>query len=60
MSVLVVNTQTAGSIPDRIRGRAEAEHVPVLEITESIPPGARSFESWQVAQLDALTKALGR
>jgi zinc/manganese transport system substrate-binding protein len=60
MSLLVVNTQTEGSIPSRIRARAEAEHLPVLEVTESVPPGARSFESWQVAQLDALTKALGR
>jgi zinc/manganese transport system substrate-binding protein len=59
MSVLVVNTQTEGAIPRQIRDRARSARVPVLEVTESLPPGAPSFETWQVGQLDALTRALG-
>ena len=33
--------------------------VPVVNVTETVPPGQTSFESWQCAQLTALAKALG-
>jgi len=31
----------------------------VVDVTETVPPGTTSFETWQVAQLNALAKALG-
>jgi zinc/manganese transport system substrate-binding protein len=31
----------------------------VVKVTETVPPGTTSFETWQVAQLTALAKALG-
>jgi zinc/manganese transport system substrate-binding protein len=31
----------------------------VVEVTETLPDGAGSFQDWQVAQLDALAEALG-
>lgn len=57
--VLIYNTQTEGSVPDQIRAAAESAGIPVVEVTETVPPGADSFEAWQVQQLDALAKALG-
>jgi zinc/manganese transport system substrate-binding protein len=59
VDVLIYNTQTQGSVPEQIRGAAESAGVPVVEVTETVAPGAKSFEAWQVDQLTALAKALG-
>lgn len=57
--VLIYNTQTEGSVPEQIRAAAESAGIPVVDVTETVPPGTDSFEAWQVQQLDALAKALG-
>jgi zinc/manganese transport system substrate-binding protein len=59
VDVLIYNTQTQGSVPEQIRGAAEQAGVPVVEVTETVTPGADSFEAWQVDQLTSLAKALG-
>ncbi len=59
VDVLIYNTQTAGSVPERIRAAAQESGVPVVEVTETVPTGTKSFEAWQVAQLAALAEALG-
>jgi zinc/manganese transport system substrate-binding protein len=59
VDVLIFNTQTEGSLPDDIRAAAEQAGVPVVNVTETVAPGAVSFEAWQVDQLTALAKALG-
>ena len=59
VDVLIYNTQTEGSMPQQIRAAAEQAGVPVVDVTETVPPGATSFEAWQVDQLTALAKALG-
>jgi zinc/manganese transport system substrate-binding protein len=58
VDVLIYNTQTEGSVPEQIRTAAEKAGVPVVEVTETVAPGAKSFEAWQVDQLTALAKAL--
>lgn len=57
--VLIYNTQTEGSLPKQIRAAAEGAGIPVVDVTETVAPGADSFEAWQVNQLTALAKALG-
>lgn len=59
VDVLVYNVQTEGSVPQQIRMAAEQSGVPVVDVTETVPPGSSSFETWQVDQLNALAKALG-
>jgi zinc/manganese transport system substrate-binding protein len=59
VDVLIYNVQTEGSVPQQIRATAEQAGVPVVEVTETVPPGVTSFEAWQVDQLTALAKALG-
>jgi zinc/manganese transport system substrate-binding protein len=59
VDVLIYNTQTEGSVPEQLRSAAESAGVPVVEVTETVAPGADSFEAWQVQQLDALAEALG-
>jgi len=59
MTVLIYNTQTSGAIPEQVRSKAEASKVPVVNVTESVPPKFSTFEAWQVSQLKDLAKALG-
>ena len=59
MNVLIYNTQTEGAIPEEIRAKAQADGVPVVDVTESVPPQFGTFEAWQLSQLDDLAKALG-
>jgi zinc/manganese transport system substrate-binding protein len=58
VDVLVVNAQTESAVSDELRRSADAAAVPVVEVTESIPPGAAGFVDWQVGQLRALREAL--
>ncbi|KWX57002.1 metal ABC transporter solute-binding protein, Zn/Mn family [Mycobacterium sp. NAZ190054] len=57
--VLIYNTQTEGSVPERIRSAAEQAGVAVVEVTETLPDGAGSFQNWQIAQLESLAGAVG-
>ncbi len=59
VDVLIYNTQTEGALPRQIRAAAEAAGVPVVEVTETVAPGAKTFEAWQMNQLTDLAKALG-
>jgi zinc/manganese transport system substrate-binding protein len=59
VDVVIYNSQTEGSIPEQLRSVAEGADVPVVEVTESVPPSATSFVDWQLAQLRELSSALG-
>jgi zinc/manganese transport system substrate-binding protein len=59
IDVLIYNTQTEGSVPEQIRTTAAQAGVPVVDVTETVPPGQTSFVGWQVKQLNALGGALG-
>jgi len=56
--VLIYNVQTEGALPEQIRAAADKAKVPVVDVTETVAPGATSFEQWQVEQLEALSAAL--
>lgn len=56
--VLIDNVQTLGAIPAQVRSTAEQAAVPVVDVTETVAPGATSFEQWQLNQLKALSAAL--
>jgi len=57
--VLIYNTQTSGSVPERLRAAAEKAGVSVVEVTESPTDAGGSFVAWQYGQVQALTDALG-
>jgi zinc/manganese transport system substrate-binding protein len=59
VDVLVVNTQTEGTLPAQLRTVARRAGVPVVEVTESPPDAGGSFVAWQLAQLQQLSTALG-
>jgi zinc/manganese transport system substrate-binding protein len=58
IDVLIYNTQTQGPVPEQLRLSAERSGVPVVDVTETVAPGAVSFLGWQIGQLTALAKAL--
>lgn len=59
VDVLIYNIQTEGSVPEQIRAAAEKAGVPIVDVTETVPPNTQSFQTWQVGQLTSLAKALG-
>ena len=59
IDVLIYNTQTEGAVPEQIRAAAVAAGVPVVDVTETVPPGETTFFGWQDRQLTALAQALG-
>jgi len=56
----VYNSQNVTPDVQRINQLAAREHVPVATVTETLEPASATFESWQVAQLEALGAALRR
>ena len=58
--VLIYNTQTSGALPEQIRRTAEDAGVPVVEVSESVPPDQPGFVAWQLDQLRRLRAALGQ
>lgn len=54
---LLYNSQATDSQAKRLLGIAQAAHVPVVGVTETMPPG-QTWQSWMTSQLAALDTAL--
>ena len=54
---LLYNEQAVSPITARVRAAARAAGVPVLGVTETLPPGS-TFQQWQLAQANTLQAAL--
>lgn len=59
INVLINNIQTDGSVPQQLVKTAQTAQVPVVNVTETMPADASSFQEWQIAQLQQLAAALG-
>jgi zinc/manganese transport system substrate-binding protein len=60
VAALVLNSQTTTPTTDQVRAAAQTGGVPVVEVTETLPPGATDYADWMGAQIDALAAALNR
>jgi zinc/manganese transport system substrate-binding protein len=58
IKVWVFNSQNATPEIAHLNALARASGIPVTTITETLAPATDSFEQWQVAQLQALARAL--
>ncbi|WP_245556221.1 metal ABC transporter solute-binding protein, Zn/Mn family [Actinopolyspora mortivallis] len=56
-AVLVHNPQTASSLTERIRTRAENNGIPVVEMPETLPEG-QDYTQWISGRVSALERAL--
>ena len=58
VKVLINNTQVSEALSQRLVAIAKAANVPVIGVTETLPPG-QHFQEWVLSELEALDKALG-
>lgn len=58
--LLVFNAQAADATAQRMRTLAEAAHIPVVGVNETLPAGVTTYQAWIGATLDALEPALAR
>jgi zinc/manganese transport system substrate-binding protein len=58
IKVWVVNSQNITPEVQQVDALAEAAHIPIVTITETLSPPTLAFEQWQVAQLLRLRAAL--
>ncbi len=56
--LLVINRQTADRFTARLEELAKASSVPVVEVSETMPPG-KTYQSWMLGQMAAISGALG-
>ncbi|MBX5458206.1 MAG: zinc ABC transporter substrate-binding protein [Thermogemmatispora sp.] len=57
INVLIYNEQTATAITAKLRSEALAHQIPVVAVTETMPPG-KTYQTWMLDQLNALETAL--
>ena len=57
VSVVIVNSQTGGAETTEVISEADAEGIPVIEFSETLPDG-QTYLSWMTANIEALAGAL--
>jgi zinc/manganese transport system substrate-binding protein len=60
VKALFYNSQVTSPLTEQIRDLATKNNVPVVPVTETIPPNLKTFQEWQLAQLDDLERALAK
>lgn len=58
VALVVANSQTGGAETNQVIDEADAEDIPVVEFTETLPDG-QTYISWMQANIDAMSEALG-
>jgi len=56
---LLVNGQTRTPVTEQVDRAARAAHVPVVEVSETLPAGVDDYVDWMTSEVDALAAALG-
>jgi zinc/manganese transport system substrate-binding protein len=56
--VLLYNAQTTSPVTQHVRDLAKAAGISVIGVTETMPAGEKTYQSWQLDQVQALEKAL--
>jgi zinc/manganese transport system substrate-binding protein len=57
--LLVYNSQVTSPTTERMHDLAEQNGIPVVGVSETIPAAYRTYQAWQLAQVDDLSQALG-
>jgi zinc/manganese transport system substrate-binding protein len=55
---LLYNSQVTSPLTEQIRALAVQNNIPVVAVAETIPASFKTFQEWQLAQLDELERAL--
>ena len=59
VKALLYNAQVTSPTTQRLKDTARSSGVPVVGVTETMPQGAKDFQTWQADQARALLAALG-
>ena len=59
IKVLLYNGQVTSPATDAVKALAQKSGVPVVGVTETLPPTDKNFQDWQLRQIDEITTALG-
>ena len=59
VKVLLYNAQAVSPVTQHVRSLARQAGIPVVAVTETMPPSYHSYQAWQLAQASALLRALG-
>lgn len=57
IKVLIYNEQTITPITTNLQNAARQQHIPIVGVTETMPPG-KTYQQWMLDQLTALEQAL--
>ncbi|WP_244945763.1 metal ABC transporter solute-binding protein, Zn/Mn family [Gordonia zhaorongruii] len=60
VSALIYNVQAVDPATEAILGVADANRVPIVNFTETLPKGVDDYVAWQSSQIAQLGRALGR
>jgi zinc/manganese transport system substrate-binding protein len=59
IKVLLYNGQVTSPATDAVKQLAQKNGVPVVGVTETLPPTDKDFQDWQLRQVNEITTALG-
>lgn len=59
VALLLYNAQVTSPVTTKVEQLARSAGVPVVGVSETMPAGAKDFQSWQLAQAEAVLAALG-
>jgi len=59
IKVLLFNGQVTSPATDTVKQLAQKSGVPVVGVTETLPPTDKDFQDWQLRQVNEITTALG-
>ena len=59
IKVLLYNGQVTSPATDAVKQLAQKSSVPVVGVTETLPPTDKDFQDWQLRQINDITTALG-
>jgi len=60
ITVLLYNGQVTSPATDAVKQLAQKSGVPVVGVTETLPPTDKDFQAWQLRQINEITTALGQ
>jgi len=58
VKVLLYNSQATSPVTEHVKDLAKQAGVPVIGVSETLPPSEKNYQAWQQNQLDQLLKAL--
>jgi len=59
VKVLLYNAQVVNAVTQHVRALARQSHIPVVGVTETMPPSYHRYQAWQLAQARAILHARG-